>query len=71
MVEISGYVRDGAMAFLKREYRVLAVFVLVVAVLLAFANWNSPDSSPIIAISFVLGAFCSALSWFFWNACSD
>ncbi len=65
MVEISGYVRDGAMAFLKREYRVLAVFVLVVAVLLAIANWNSPDSSPVIAISFVLGAFCSALAGFF------
>jgi K(+)-stimulated pyrophosphate-energized sodium pump len=65
MVEISGYVRDGAMAFLKREYRVLSVFVLVVAVLLAYANWNSPDSSPIIAISFVLGAFSSALAGFF------
>ena len=65
MVEISGYVRDGAMAFLKREYRVLAIFVLVVAVLLAIANWNSPDSSPIIAISFVLGAFSSALAGFF------
>ncbi len=65
MVEISGYVRDGAMAFLKREYRVLSVFVLVVAILLAYANWNSPDSSPIIAISFVLGAFSSALAGFF------
>jgi K(+)-stimulated pyrophosphate-energized sodium pump len=65
MVEISGFVRDGAMAFLKREYRVLGVFVVVVAVLLAIANWNSPDSSPIIAISFVLGAFSSALAGFF------
>jgi K(+)-stimulated pyrophosphate-energized sodium pump len=65
MIEISGYVRDGAMAFLKREYRVLSVFVVVVAVLLAFANWNLPDSSPIIAISFVLGAFSSALAGFF------
>jgi len=65
MVEISGFVRDGAMAFLKREYRVLGVFVFAVAVLLAIANWNSPDSSPIIAISFVLGAFSSALAGFF------
>ena len=65
MVEISGYVREGAMAFLKREYRVLAVFVIVVAALLAFANWNSPESSPVIAISFVLGAFSSALAGFF------
>ncbi len=65
MVEISSYVREGAMAFLKREYRVLAVFVIVVAALLAFANWNSPESSPVIAISFVLGAFSSALAGFF------
>jgi len=71
MVEISGFVRAGAMAFLKREYRVLGVFVFVVAVLLAVANWNSPDSSPIIAISFVLGAFSSALAGFFWNARCD
>jgi K(+)-stimulated pyrophosphate-energized sodium pump len=65
MVEIAGYVRDGAMAFLKREYRVLSIFVIVVAILLAVANWNSPDSSPIIAISFILGAFCSGLAGFF------
>jgi K(+)-stimulated pyrophosphate-energized sodium pump len=65
MIEISGYVREGAMAFLKREYKILAIFVAIVAVLLAYANWNSPDSSPVIAISFVLGAFCSALAGFF------
>jgi K(+)-stimulated pyrophosphate-energized sodium pump len=65
MIEISGYVREGAMAFLKREYKVLGVFVLVAAILLAIANWNSPDSSPIIAVSFVFGAFCSALAGFF------
>jgi len=65
MIEISGYVREGAMAFLKREYKVLAVFVVIAAVLLAIANWNSPESSPIIALSFVLGAFCSALAGFF------
>jgi K(+)-stimulated pyrophosphate-energized sodium pump len=65
MIEISGHVRDGAMAFLRREYSVLALFVLIVAVLLAFANWNTPDSSPAIAISFILGASCSALAGFF------
>lgn len=65
MIEISGHVREGAMAFLKREYSVLAIFVIIVAVLLAFANWNTPDSSPVIAISFILGASCSALAGFF------
>ncbi len=65
MIEISGHVREGAMAFLNREYRVLAIFVVIVAILLAAANWNSPESSPVIAISFILGAFCSALAGFF------
>ena len=65
MVEISGYVREGAMAFLKREYKVLSIFVVVAAILLAVANWNSPESSPVIALSFVIGAFCSALAGFF------
>ena len=65
MIEIAGFVRDGAMAFLKREYRVLSFFVIVVAILLAYANWNSPDSSPVIAISFILGALCSASAGYF------
>ncbi len=65
MIEIAGHVREGAMAFLKREYSVLAIFVIIVAALLAFANWNSPDSSPVIAVSFILGALCSALAGIF------
>ncbi len=65
MIEISGHVREGAMAFLRREYRVLSIFVIVVAILLALVNWNSPDSSPVIAVSFVLGALCSALAGYF------
>ena len=36
--EIGGHIRDGAMAFLAREYKILAIFVVVVAVLLGFAN---------------------------------
>ncbi len=65
MIEIAGHVREGAMAFLRREYSVLGIFVIVVAALLAFANWSSPDSSPAIAVSFILGALCSALAGFF------
>ncbi len=68
MKEICGYVREGAMAFLYREYKILAIFVVCVAVLLAIANWSStPDTyrSPLIALSFVIGAFCSGLSGFF------
>ncbi|MEP0546689.1 MAG: sodium-translocating pyrophosphatase [Rhodothermales bacterium] len=64
MAEIAGDIAEGAQAFLRREYRVLVVFVAAVAVLLAFANMGRVDSSPLIALSFVVGAFCSALAGF-------
>ena len=62
MKRISTYITDGAMAFLKAEYSKLAIFVLVVAVLLAYQGSQSPQSSPMIALSFVVGAACSALA---------
>ncbi|MEL6543656.1 MAG: sodium/proton-translocating pyrophosphatase, partial [Myxococcota bacterium] len=65
MREISGYIREGAMAFLAREYKVLAIFAVVVAGLLAFANAGQETSSPLVAVSFVVGAFFSALAGFF------
>ena len=61
MKEICGYVKDGAMAFLGREYKVLAIFVVCVAILLAIANMTSAEGTyrnPLIALSFVVGAFC-------------
>ncbi|HOW96452.1 MAG TPA: sodium-translocating pyrophosphatase [Kiritimatiellia bacterium] len=67
MQEIGAAVREGAMAFLKREYKVLAVFVVVVAALLAFLNIKvtGNKSLGLVALSFVVGAFCSVLSGFF------
>ncbi len=65
MREIAGYIREGAMAFLSREYKVLAIFVVVVAALLAWQNSLDPTSSPLIAFSFIVGAVCSGLSGFF------
>ncbi|MCC6551972.1 MAG: sodium-translocating pyrophosphatase [Polyangiaceae bacterium] len=59
------WIADGAMAFLAREYRVLAVFVVGVAALLAISNRGLADSSPLIAASFVVGAGCSAVSGYF------
>jgi K(+)-stimulated pyrophosphate-energized sodium pump len=64
MAEIAGDIAEGAQAFLRREYRVLVVFVAAVAALLAFANMGRVDSSPLIAVSFIVGAFCSALAGF-------
>ncbi len=105
MIEIAGNIREGAMAFLKREYSILVIFVIVVAILLGIANMTSSeaedakpvvtstqpsdaelteppspttqttvtkteepekhDSSPLVALSFIIGAICSGLAGFF------
>ncbi len=65
MKEIGGHIRDGAMAFLGREYSVLVIFVAVVAILLAVANANIEGSSWMVGVSFVVGAVCSGLAGFF------
>ena len=63
MAQIAEHIAAGAMSFLKAEYRVLAIFVIAVAILLGFTG-NVEGSSPLIALSFVLGAICSALAGF-------
>src|SRR5690606_24710601 len=66
MQMIGGWVAQGAMAFLAREYRSLAIFVVVVAALLGLANtYISDETDAYIAMSFVAGALCSALAGFF------
>ena len=64
MSRIAASIAEGAMAFLKAEYRILAVFVLAVAALLAFKGYSEADSSPLIAVSFIVGAVCSGLAGF-------
>ena len=64
MAGIAKNIADGAMAFLKAEYRVLGIFVLAVAVLLAFKGANEEGSNFWVAISFIVGAICSALAGF-------
>jgi K(+)-stimulated pyrophosphate-energized sodium pump len=63
MGRIAESIASGAMAFLKAEYRVLAIFVVVVAVILAVSA-NPETSSWMVAISFVVGALCSGLAGF-------
>jgi K(+)-stimulated pyrophosphate-energized sodium pump len=63
MAEIGGYIREGAMAFLRREYTALLYFVVAVAILLAAFNWTRGTS--LVAVSFVVGATCSGLAGFF------
>ena len=63
MGRISESIAAGAMAFLKAEYRVLAIFVIAVAILLGISA-NPETSSWMVAISFVVGAICSGLAGF-------
>jgi len=63
--EIVAAIREGAMAFLGREYRVIAIFVAIVAVLLALMNLQGESQSPLIAVSFVVGACASGLAGYF------
>ena len=63
MGRIAESIASGAMAFLKAEYRVLAIFVIVVAAILAFSA-NPETSSWMVAISFIVGAICSGLAGF-------
>ena len=65
MREIGQAISEGAMAFLGREYKVLSIFVVAVAALLALGYWNDSNSHPLIALSFVVGATCSGLAGFF------
>lgn len=60
MRSISGHIADGAMAFLKAEYRILAYFVVIVAILLAIMGFSHEKSHWSIGISFIAGAIFSA-----------
>ena len=62
MQEIAGYIADGAIAFLKAEWRVLIVFGLVVAALLSWSGTLVENSHWSIGLAFAFGAFTSALA---------
>ncbi|PJB11822.1 MAG: sodium-translocating pyrophosphatase, partial [Flavobacteriales bacterium CG_4_9_14_3_um_filter_40_17] len=64
MARIAKNIADGAMSFLKAEYKVLVVFILAVAVLLVFKGEADTDSTAFVALSFVVGALMSALAGF-------
>lgn len=62
MKQISSYIQEGAMAFLRREYKVLSIFAIIVALLLAFSGSREENSSPLVGFSFIVGALASALA---------
>ncbi len=64
MARIAKNIADGAMSFLKAEYKILSVFVAAVAVLLFFKGQSEAGSNGMVAVSFIVGAICSALAGF-------
>ncbi|MCB9195360.1 MAG: sodium-translocating pyrophosphatase [Flavobacteriales bacterium] len=62
MKQIAKYVKEGAMAFLKAEYRMLAIFVVIAAVLLGFVAYKVETTHWLIIVAFVIGAVFSAVA---------
>lgn len=68
MSELAGHIADGAMAFLRAEWKVLTYFVIIAGILLAWSGTlkgtaeNPIHSSPVIAIAFLIGAVFSAFA---------
>mgnify|MGYP000260784244 CR=1 FL=1 len=60
MKEIAGYIREGAMAFLRREYKTMAIVIVVLFLVIGFAL-----NSWVTAILYVIGALLSVLAGFF------
>ncbi|MDZ7758373.1 sodium-translocating pyrophosphatase [Rhodohalobacter sp.] len=64
MERISQNIAKGAMAFLKAEYKVLSIFVIIVAILLGLQGASAENSSILVSFSFIVGALCSGLAGF-------
>ncbi len=64
MKEISTYIAEGAMAFLKAEWKILSYFVVIVALLLIYMSTTNPNSNWLIGVAFIIGAVCSATAGF-------
>ena len=62
MKEISDYIYEGALAFLKAEYRLLAIFVVLASIVLAGISFVVPTTNILIVVAFIFGAFFSALA---------
>jgi K(+)-stimulated pyrophosphate-energized sodium pump len=62
MTKIAGYIQTGAMAFLKAEYRILAIFVVIAGILLGYISYLVPTTHWFIVVAFVVGAAFSAIA---------
>ncbi|HEY0037147.1 MAG TPA: sodium/proton-translocating pyrophosphatase, partial [Longimicrobium sp.] len=64
MSTIAGHIADGALAFLKAEYKVLAMFAVVASLFLGYLSLTDERSHPLIIVAFLIGAVFSALAGF-------
>ncbi len=65
MVELAAYIAEGAMAFLKAEWKILTYFAIIAAIVLGWSGTLVETSSPVIAVSFIIGAILSATAGYF------
>ena len=65
MKEIAEYVRDGAMAYLKQQYRVVLIVFIVLAIIFAFMAYVLHWQNPWVPFAFLTGGFFSGLAGFF------
>lgn len=64
MQVIAGHIAEGAMAFLKAEYKTLTYFVVIACLFLGYLGFSSEHSHPLIVVAFIIGAIFSALAGF-------
>ncbi|MTI30267.1 sodium-translocating pyrophosphatase, partial [Xanthovirga aplysinae] len=64
MRSIAGHIADGAMAFLKAEYKTLSYFVVITSLFLFYLGYSGENSHPFIVLAFIVGAMFSALAGF-------
>jgi len=62
MKEISDHIYEGALAFLNAEYRLLAIFVVIVSILLTIVSFLVPTTHWLIVVAFIFGAIFSAFA---------
>ena len=62
MKEISNHIYDGALAFLKAEYRLLAIFVVIASIVLAGVSYVVESTHILIVVAFIIGAIFSAFA---------
>ena len=65
MREIAGYVRSGAMSYLKQQYKVVTIVFVVLAVIFAFMAYGLQWQNPWVPFAFITGGFFSGLAGFF------